>query len=322
MKIFIKIVLLLSSLVFFACAKKNENELRMGLFPNVTHAQGVIAYQMSLEGNDWFKKYLGDDVKITWYPFNAGPTAMNAILSDALDVTYVGPNPAINSFIKSETVRIIAGSADGGSGLVVNPKLDIKTPSDFKGKKIATPQYANTQDVACRAWVIANGMTVNNGAGGDVIVVPTQNPDQLSLFKRGDIEACWTVEPWLSRLEQAGAKMYLPEKDSVTTILVTSAAFLKDKPASVEKIYKAHVELTKWVNENPKEAQEIFLRGFESLTKGKLDPAILASAWPRITFTSKLNRAGIETFVDQSISCGFIKERKDMNALFPKIELK
>ncbi len=101
MKIFIKIVLLLSSLVFFACAKKNENELRMGLFPNVTHAQGVIAYQMSLEGNDWFKKYLGDDVKITWYPFNAGPTAMNAILSDALDVTYVGPNPAINSFIKS-----------------------------------------------------------------------------------------------------------------------------------------------------------------------------------------------------------------------------
>lgn len=309
--------------IFSGCSKKADDgvtELNMGFFPNVTHAQGVIAYQMSKEGRGWFEERLGDKVKISWTSFNAGPSAMNSIYAGALDVTYVGPNPAINAFIKSggQEIRILAGAADGGAGLVANPKLGIKSPEGWKGKSIATPQFANTQDVACRAWVIANGMTVNQGAGGDVKVIPTANPEQLALFSRGDIDGAWTVEPWVSRLErEGGGEMFFFEKDAVTTILVSSAGMLRDKPELVEKIKRAHVELTEWINANPEEARKLVLKGIESLTRAKMDPALVESAWRRITFTPKLNRAGIEKFVGDSISCGFIKERMDLSALFP-----
>ena len=318
-------ILLAALVVLTGCFKKDDGrtELRVGLFPNVTHAQGVIAYQMSLEGRGWFEERLGGDVKITWSSFNAGPTAMNAIFSNALDITYVGPNPAINAFTKSagREIRIVAGSADGGSGLIVNPGLGIEKPQDFKGKRIATPQYANTQDVACRAWVIKNGMKVNQGAGGDVDVVPTANPEQLALFSRGDIDACWTVEPWLSRLEtQGGGKIFINEEDAVTTIVVSSVKMLNEHPELVKKFRQAHIELTKWINENPEEAQAMVLKGLESLTRNRMDPALVASAWKRIDFTPAVNRAGIEQFVDDSILCGFINERINMDPLFINFE--
>ena len=313
---------LVCALLFSGCGKKrDDNVLRFGMFPNITHAQGVIAYQMTQEGRGWYEERLG--VKIEWYKFNAGTMAMNSIMANALDVTYVGPNPAINTYTKSngKEIRVIAGAADGGSGMVVNPKLGIKEPKDFKGRVIATPQYANTQDVACRAWVIANGMTVNSGSGGDVNIVPTANPEQLALFMGGKIDACWTVEPWISRLEiSGGAQMFLNEPDAVTTILVSSAKTFSEKPELIKKLHAAHVELTQWINDNPEEAQRLVLKGIESLTRNKLDPEIAASSWKRITFTPKVNRVGIERFVDQCVKIGFIKERTDMAGLFPDIE--
>ena len=322
---------ILSLFALCACSPKEDPnapkkiELNVGLFPNVTHAQGLIAYQMSKEGRPWFEKRLGDNVKINWFAFNAGPSAMESMLTGAIDLTYVGPNPAINSFIKSHgaDVRIIAGAADGGAGLVVNPKLNLKSPQDFKSKKIASPQYANTQDVAARAWVIANKMTVDNGAGGDVQIIPTKNPDQLALFLSGDIDAVWGVEPWITILEQnGGAKMFLFEKEAVTTILTSSVKTLKENKELVKKFRDAHIELTKWINENPKEAKELVLKGIESIThsKGKISPELVAAAWERIIFTPEINRKGIEKFVDDASACGFIKERIDMAPLFYKFE--
>lgn len=322
---------ILSVLALCACSPKEDPnspktiELNVGLFPNVTHAQGLIAYQMSKEGRPWFEPRLSDNVKINWFAFNAGPSAMGSMLAGGIDLTYVGPNPAINSFIKSDgtDVRIIAGSADGGAGLVVNPKLDIKTPQDFKSKKIATPQYANTQDVAARAWVLENKMTIDNGAGGDVQIIPTKNPDQLALFLRGDIDAVWGVEPWITILEKNGsAKMYLFEKDAVTTVLVSSVTALKKNPELMRKFKDAHIELTKWMKENPKEAKELVLKGIESLThsKGKISQELIDSAWQRIIFTPEINRKGIEKFVDDASACGFIKKRINMTPLFYNFE--
>lgn len=318
----------LSLIALFGCSPKEGDggkSINVGLFPNVTHAQGLIAYQMTQEGRPWFEKRLGGDVKVNWFAFNAGPSAMESMLTGAIDVTYVGPNPAINSFIKSrgEEIRIIAGAADGGAGLVVNPKLNIKTAQDFKSKKIASPQYANTQDVAARAWVIANNMTVDNGAGGDVQVIPTKNPDQLALFLSGDIDAVWGVEPWISILEKnGGAKMFLFEKDAVTTVLTSSVKALNKNKELIKKFRDAHVELTKWINENPKEAKELVLKGLESITrsKGKISPELVDSAWERIIFTPEINRKGIEKFVDDASACGFIKQRIDMAPLFYNFE--
>src|SRR5437899_6812107 len=152
--------------------------IRFGHFPNITHAQGVIAHALSRQGKGWFEHRLGPNVEIQWFTYNAGPSAMEAIFAGSLDVTYVGPSPALNAYFKSngEEIRVISGAANAGAALVVKANSPIKTAADFRGKKIATPQLGNTQDISCRAWLKAQGFKVTQ-TGGDVTVIPTANLD-------------------------------------------------------------------------------------------------------------------------------------------------
>src|SRR5262249_1817286 len=161
------------------------------------------------------------DSKIEWFVYNAGPSAMEAIFANSIDLTYVGPGPALNAYTRSNgaEIRLIAGAANGGAGLVVQPNENLKAPADFPRKKSATPQLGNTQDISCRAWLTEGGLKITQ-LGGDAQVIPTQNPDQLALFKVKKVDAVWTVEPWLSRLElESGGTVLVDEKDAATTIL-------------------------------------------------------------------------------------------------------
>src|ERR1700737_172216 len=136
-------------------ATSDKTVIRVGHFPNITHAQGLIAHNLSRQGKGWFEARLGPGVEIQWFTYNAGPSAMEAIFAKSIELTYVGPGPALNAYAKSkgEEIRIIAGAANGGAALVVQPEANLKAPADFKGKKIATPQLGNTQDISCRAWL-------------------------------------------------------------------------------------------------------------------------------------------------------------------------
>jgi len=263
---------LMLALCLCLCASVRAEKviLRVGHFPNVTHAQGVIAHGLSRSGKGWFEERLGPDVEIQWFVYNAGPSAMEAIFARSIDLTYVGPNPAINAYLRShgEEIRIVAGACSGGAALVVRPDENITKDADFRGKRIATPQFGNTQDVACRAWLLSKGLRITM-VGGDARVIPTDNPDQLSLFQRGEMDAVWTVEPWVSRLvAEAGGKVYLDEGSLwpdtggryVTTHLVSSVKLLKDRPALLKKWITAHVELTEWINAHPDEAMEYALQ--------------------------------------------------------------
>ena len=156
---------------------QEKTTIRFGHFPNITHAQGVIAHALSRQGKGWFEKRLGPNVEIQWFTYNAGPSAMEAIFAGSLDVTYVGPGPALNAYLKSngEEIRVISGAANGGAALVVKADSPIKTPADFRGKKIATPQLGNTQDISCRAWLKAHGFKVTQ-TGGDVMRDPNGEP--------------------------------------------------------------------------------------------------------------------------------------------------
>src|SRR5437870_9105431 len=186
-------------------AAEEKTTIRFGHFPNITHAQGVIAHALSRQGKGWFEKYLGPNVEIQWFTYNAGPSAMEAIFAKSLDVTYVGPGPALNAYLKSndEEVRVISGAANAGAAVVIKTDSPIKTAADFRGKKIATPQLGHTQDISCRAWLKAQNFKVTL-TGGDVTVIPTANPDQLGLFQTGGVEAVWTVETWVPRLDRDG----------------------------------------------------------------------------------------------------------------------
>lgn len=229
--------------------------LRVGHFPNVTHVQGLVAQHLSRTGHGWFEERLGKDVKIEWYIYNAGPGAIEALLADSIDLTYVGPSPTLNAYSKSngEEIRIIAGAATGGAALVVQSDSTLKQPADFRGKTIATPQLGNTQDVACRAWLANGGLKITQ-TGGEAVIVPTPNPDQLSLFQQKKLDAVWTVEPWVSRLERdAGGKILLEQSKDSITVLVSSVKLLKTKRELAKKFAQAHRELTEWIIAHPVE---------------------------------------------------------------------
>lgn len=294
-----------------------KTTLRVGYFPNVTHAQAIVAKTLASEGKGWFEARLGPDVEIQWFAYNAGPSAMEAVFAGSIDLTYVGPNPALNAYIRSkgEEIRIISGSARGGAALLVRPGSGIEKPADFKGKKLATPQLGNTQDVAARAWLKAQGFKVTQ-LGGEVFVLPTANPDQLGLFQQGKIDAVWTVEPWVSRIErEAGGKVFLEQKDVVTTILVGRVQFLGANAELVNKYVKAHRELTDWIRANPEEAQRLVQKGLSAEVRREIPAALIQSSWNRLTFASDISLASIQSVVDDARGLGFIRGEVDLSRL-------
>ncbi len=291
--------------------------LRIGHFPNVTHVQALVAHGMSRQGQGWFEQRLGADVKLDWYVYNAGPSAMEAIFAGTVDLTYVGPSPAINAYAKArgEDIRIIAGAAEGGAALVVPAGSPLRGPTDFRGLRIATPQMGNTQDVSARAWLADGGLRVTL-SGGDVSVIPTNNPDQLSLFKTGQIDAVWTVEPWVSRLErEANGKILVEEKDSITTVLVSARKFMEQHRDLARRFAAAHAALTDWIRDHPDEARAMVRDELDAETHTHVDIGLIAHAWNRIVLTNRVSRAELERFVVKAQQAGFLRTAPDLARL-------
>lgn len=283
----------------------------------MTHVQALIAHHLSREGKGWFEQRLGPGLEIEWFVYNAGPSAMEAIFAGSIDMTYVGPSPAINAYARArgEDIRIIAGAANGGAALVVQPDLPLTKAADFRGRKIATPQLGNTQDVAARAWLTEGGLRITP-TGGDAYVVPTANPDQLALFRQKQLDAVWTVEPWVSRLEmETGGKVLVDERDSVTTVLAASAKFLTGRRDLARRFVAAHAELTDWIKANPKEAQAMVRAELAAETRAEVSPALIERAWGRIEVSSKAPREELAAFLASAQRVGFLRSAPDLGRL-------
>jgi len=295
--------------------------IRVGHFPNITHVQGLVAHYLSRTKHGWFEARLGKDVKIEWYIYNAGPSAMEAILADSLDLTYVGPNPALNAYTKSngEEIRILAGAAAGGAALVVQPDSGLKQPADFRGKTIATPQLGNTQDIACRAWLANGGLKVTQ-TGGDAFIVPTPNPDQISLFQQKRLDAVWTVEPWVSRLERdAGGKVLLEQSKESITILVSSVKFVKTKRELAVKFAQAHRDLTDWILSHPEEAKRMVQEELAIETQAKISGELIAHAWKRIALHVDVSVEEFQAFVNNAQRAGFMRTTPELSRLIERL---
>lgn len=290
--------------------------LRVGHFPNITHAQGVIASELTRQGKGWFEERI-PGVKIEWFIYNAGPSAMEAIFTEAIDLTYVGTGPLLNAYTRAKgaDIRLVAGAAVGGAALVVQGEGGLAKLEDFRGKTIAVPALGNTQDIACRVWLKKGGFNITQ-LGGDAQIMPTENPDQLGLFQGKKIDAAWTVEPWVSRLEmQGGGRILLEEKEAITTVLATGVKALSEKGELVNKFVKAHAELTEWINQHPADAKALFLAGMKSITRRDLSPELVEHAWARLHFTSEINEADVQKLVTDSQSVGYLKDAPKLGPL-------
>src|ERR1700751_3578689 len=294
--------------------------IRVGAFPNITHAQPMIG-----KANGWVEKSMGPNVKIEWRSFNAGPSAIEALLAGAIDMTYVGPNPAINGYVRSngEALRVVAGAASGGASIIVRNDAGINKPEDFHGKRIASPQFGNTQDVALRNWLKKNGLKTND-KGGDVQIVPMANPDQLTLFLRKELDAAWAPEPWATRLIHEGnGRLFVDERtlwpngQFVIGLLVVNTNFLKAHPDLVKSWIRAHVELTDWINTHQAEAKKILNQQIQPETSKALPPAVLDEAFSRMQVAYDPLHGALNTAAQQAFDGGFLgRQKPDLSGLY------
>ena len=294
-----------------AVAQKNQeqkNVLRVGFFPNLTHVQAIVAQGLARQGKGWFERYLPKGTQIVWLRFNAGPSAMESLVTGSIDVSFVGPSPAINLYIRTagKDCRLLSGAVKGGSGLVLGEGCQIKSEKDWKGLRIATPQFGNTQDIACRAWFAHRGI-----AG--VTLLPTSNPGQLILFKSHQIDGAWTIEPWLSRLVNEGnGRVYLSDDDNWTTILVGSKSFCRDFPELMRTIIQAHEELSEWIRTHIDEAACIIQAEMKHQTHLELSLDMIKTTLKRIAIETHVELKELGKWLNDALYIRFLKNDKNI----------
>ncbi|MGH3833482.1 MAG: aliphatic sulfonate ABC transporter substrate-binding protein, partial [Pseudonocardiaceae bacterium] len=291
--------------------------LRLGYFANVTHAAAIIGVNRGS-----IAKELGG-TRLETQIFDAGPAEVEALFGGGLDAAYVGPNPAINAFERSDgqAIRIIAGATSGGAQLVV--RQGINTAQDLRGKTLASPELGNTQDVALRAWLTSHGLRNSIQGGGDVTITPTPNADTLALFRAGKLDGAWVPEPWASRLVlEAGGKVLVNERDLwpggqfVTTQLIVRTEFLERYPQTVEALLRGHVEAVQWANQHPTEAKTVVNNAINALTGKPLKPEVVDRAWRNLTITDDPIAASLQRSADNAVTAGVATRGVDLHGIY------
>jgi len=298
-------------------------ELKLGYFGNVTHAPALVGISKGFIAGELGSTRLSTQV------FNAGPAAIEALNAGAIDAAYVGPNPAINSFVKSQgqSINIIAGAAAGGAQLVVKP--EITSAADLKGKTLASPQLGGTQDVALRAWLSSQGYKTNVDGSGDVAINPTENAQTLKLFQDGKLEGAWLPEPWASRLVlNAGAKVLVDEKDLwdgslsgkpgefPTTVLIVNQKFAADHPDTVKALLKGHVKSVEWLNAaSATEKATVINAALKEAAGAELKPDVIDRSLKNIVFTVDPLAGTYQKLLTDGVTAGTTKQA-DINGIF------
>jgi NitT/TauT family transport system substrate-binding protein len=287
--------------------------VHLGYFPNITHAIALVGVARGT-----FQQALGSDKLDASKTFNAGPALIEALLAGDIDIGYVGPNPAINGYVKShgEALRIIAGASSGGALFIVRPGASIQSPQDLNGKKLATPQKGGTQDISLRHYLQEHGLK-SSDQGGGVQIIPTDNPNIVTEFKTGQIDGAWVPEPWASRLVLEGqGKVFAdertlwPNNKFVTTNLIVRKEFLDQHPETVKKFLQAHVETTQYINSNAQDAQKIVNDQLKKLTGKPLATKVITQAFKNLDITYDPLASTLFKSANDAYALGFLGSSK------------
>ncbi|MDE1867831.1 MAG: ABC transporter substrate-binding protein [Thaumarchaeota archaeon] len=298
---------------------EKSDVLRLGYFPNINHAQAVIGV-----GNGDFQNALGD-VKIESQVFNAGPAAVEALFANRIDVAYVGPNPAINGYIKSDGqgLKIIAGASSGGAVFVIRNGSGITNAHDFAYKKFASPQLGNTQDVALRSYLLKNGYKTTEN-GGNVIILPAKTSDIVTMMSKKDIDGAWVPEPWGTILvKQTNGKIFLDERDLwpngkfTTALIVARTDYLQSHPDVIQKLLEVHVKETVWINNNKDESIKDFNIQLQKITGKTIPNDVISDAFTRMDITYDPVKSSVFKSAQDAFDLGFLGDKKpDLSDIF------
>ncbi len=298
----------------------HENKIRIAYFPNIGHAIPIVGIEQG-----FFEKSIGNQTKIETRVFDSGPQAIEALFADSIDVAYVGPGPAINGFLNSDNhnVKILAGAASGGASFIVHPNSEINSVSDFAGKKIATPQIGNTQDVSLRHYLSENGLKPAE-KGGSVIVYNISNPDIYTLFVKGDIDGAWVPEPWATILETelGGKRLFYeeelwPNKEFASVLLIANADYVEKNPTIIANFLQSHHETVTWINTNPVETRIVFNNFLNSYLGQSLSDDVVDIALSNIVITADPKPNSIFSFAERADALGYLgRNGYDLSEIF------
>jgi NitT/TauT family transport system substrate-binding protein len=301
-----------------------SNVLRIGYFANLNHAQAVIG----LNDGDFENTFTKNGITVQPIVFNAGPSAIEALFASQIDVAYVGPNPAINGYVVSEgrDLRIISGASSGGAVFVVRNDSGIKSAKDFAGKKFASPQVGNTQDIALRSYLLKNGYKTKEN-GGNVEVISTNLADIITLFLKKQLDGAWVPEPWGARLvKEANGKTFLDERSLwpngkfVTANIIVRTDYLKNNPETIKKLLALHINETLWINSHKNNAVQLFDNGLKKLTDKTIPEDELKQALSRIDFTYDPIKNSLFKSARDAYNLGFLakgqKQQPDLSGIY------
>ena len=292
--------------------------LRLGFLANITHEPALVGI-----AKGFFTKDLGKNVTLKTTVFSTGTEETTALLAGQLDAAYVGPNPALNAWQKSNgtAIKIISGAASGGASLVV--KKGITSAAQLKGKSLATPSLGNTQDVALRYWLKQHGLNTTPTGGGDVAIKPIKpNSAAVLEFASKQIDGGWEPEPYATEMVLDGGTRLVneaslwPGGNFVTTNLVVSQSFLKAHPSAVNGLLKGQIEANSYINSNGTAAANTANAELTKLLGKGLKPNVLAAALPYIHFTNDPIASSLAADAQHAVAVGLLTPVKNLPGIY------
>ena len=287
----------------------NQDKIRVAFFPSIGHIIPIVGLEEKI-----FEKGIGEEKQIETKLFDSGPQVIESIFSGSIDVAYVGPGPIINGFLKSDgkDVKILSGAASGGASFIIQPNSGLESLENFDGKRIASPQISNSQDVSLRHYLESHGLkSVENG--GTVFVLNISNPDIYTLFAKGDIDGAWVPEPWATILVQEldGIRLFNEEKlwpneEFASVLLIVRTEYLENNPETIQKWVESHEKIVTWINSNPDKSKSLFSSFLIDYMGKSLPTKIIDESFSNITITSDPIKNSVIIFAERADSLGYL----------------
>ena len=298
----------------------SEEKIRIAFFPSIVHAVPIVGME-----NEIFKENLDDQTKIDVKIFDSGPQVIESLFSNSIDIAYVGPGPVINGYLKSngDALKILAGAADGGASLVAQKDSGLDSIANFDGKRIAAPQFSNTQDVSLRHYLSSNGLKPVE-TGGTVYVLNISNPDIFTLFAKGDIDGAWVPEPWATMLVQEldgvrifNESQFWPDEEFSSVLLIARTDFVENNPIVIQNWIKSNEKTVQWINSNPEQTKKIYSEFLTDYMGKTLPDKIINESFSNLIITSDPLKKSVYTFAERADSLGYLgREGYDINEIF------
>ncbi len=287
----------------------NQDKLRVAFFPSIGHAVAIVGLE-----NGIFQEEIGKEIKIETKIFDSGPQVIESIFAGSIDIAYVGPGPIINGFLKSDgnDIKILSGAASGGASFIVQLNSRLDSIENFDGKRIASPQISNSQDVSLRHYLESNGLKPVE-KGGTVFVLNISNPDIYTLFAKGDIDGAWISEPWATMLveELDGVRLFneeklWPDEQFASVLLIARTNYLENNPEIIQNWINSHEETVSWINSNPDKSKTIFSKFLKKYMGKSLPPRIIDESFSNLEITSDPIKNSVLTFAERADLLGYL----------------